>query len=939
MTQNTESKESNKPSIKKYISVKGARVHNLKNIDIDLPRNQLTVITGVSGSGKSSLAFDTLYAEGQRRFVESLSAYARQFLERMQKPDADAINGLPPAVAIGQNVSNKNPRSTVGTTTEIYDYIRLLYGRIGETIDYVTGQIVRKDTPDSVVKDILERFDEEDKLLILFPLSLKTFNLQHELEKYREMGFSRFVIGDSPDIIDLNEVNLEADANIDDVFILADRIKLRKDVDSIARLNESIEAAFRSGGGRVSVRNLSKNETRKFSTAFECADSGIVYEEPAPNLFSFNNPHGACPKCQGYGRTVGIDENLVIPDRSRSIRQDALHPFKGEVFSKYKNMLINIAPNYGIDVNLPISDLSEDDLQIIWNGANEYPGLNGFFKILEDKNYKMHYRVILSRYRGYTKCKACGGSRIRTSARQVYVGGKNVPEIINMPLEKALDFFKTIELTDYRQEVAGQVLTEIIWRLQLLVDIGLEYLTLARLAHTLSGGESQRINLATALGSQLVSTMYVLDEPSIGMHPRDTQRLINILFKLRNLGNTVLVVEHAPDIIRVADNIVDMGPDAGEHGGGVVFSGSFEDLLNSERSYTAKYFNGELKIQIPEHRNVGNGRKIIVHKPRENNLKIDTVVFPLGNMVAVTGVSGSGKSTLVHDILYAGLKRNRGGYQGTVGKYGRIEGGEEIENLEFIDQSPIGRSSRSTPASYTKVFDTVRELFASTQAARQLGLKPGYFSFNVPGGRCEECEGDGIINVDMQFLPNVTLPCESCRGTRYKLETRNLLYKGKSIVDVLAMTVDEAYDFFQENNKIERKLSILKDIGLGYLQLGQPSTMLSGGESQRIKLAGHMESSSNQTLFIFDEPTTGLHMHDISKLIEAFRKLVRYGHSVIIIEHNLHLIAASDWVIDLGPEAGERGGSLTGSGTPEEITKIESHTGKALKEFFERELL
>lgn len=933
-------KENIVKSENKFISVRGARLHNLKNVDVDIPRHKFTVITGVSGSGKSSLAFDTIYAEGQRRFVESLSSYARQFLERMHKPDADSVTGIPPAIAIEQNTLQRNPRSTVGTNTEIYDYLRILFGRVGETICYSCGEKVKRDSPESIVDDI-SKFDDGDKIFILFPIADTTETLKNSLDNYREKGFFRIVKKNSFELTDLETDDYDYRDKPEDIYILADRLIYRKDEENITRLTDSVELAFNNGSERVAIANLSMGKFFYFSGGYECSNCDIIYEEPDPKLFSFNNPHGACPKCQGFGRTIGIDEDMVIPDRSKSIRMNAIGPFKGETMSKYLRMLIRIAPDHGIDIDAPISELSDEQWKIIWDGTKGFPGINGFFAMLEEKSYKMHYRVMLSRYRGYTTCKACGGSRLRTSARQVFVSGKNIPELIKLPLERVYKWIDSIDLNDFQREVAGQVIREISWRLKLLLDIGLEYLTLSRLAHTLSGGESQRINLSTALGSSLVGTLYVLDEPSIGLHPRDTRRLLNILFKLKNLGNTVIVVEHDPDVIRFADYIVDMGPLAGEHGGEVVFRGIFDEMLEDDKSLTGKYFSRKKTINFNRKRRKGNGKKITVINPRENNLKINKVEFPLGCMTVVTGVSGSGKSTLVHDILYGGMKKMRGAYQGIAGKFDNITGDEYVEHIEMVDQTPIGRSSRSTPATYTKAFDSIRELFADTQASKQHGWKPGYFSFNVPGGRCEVCEGEGVVTVDMQFLPDVQLECESCKGTRYKREVRNILYNGKSIVDVLNLTIDEAVEFFSDVPKITRKLQNLREVGLGYLRLGQPSTNLSGGESQRIKLAGHLDSgASGDTLFIFDEPTTGLHMDDISKLLGCFDRLVDSGHTVVIIEHNLHIIASADRIIDLGPEAGDNGGEIVVEGTPEQIIKKggNSHTGLALKEFFDREI-
>lgn len=920
------------------IQVKGAKLHNLKNIDVEIPHGKLTVITGLSGSGKSTLAFDTIYAEGQRRFVESLSAYARQFLERMSKPDVEIISGLPPAIAIEQKKHSKNPRSTVGTATEIYDYIRLLYGRVGKTYCKSCGKLISRDTPESIVASLCV-CDENDKLYILFPLSEQARNLGDELKRFREKGFFRVIVGSSNDIIDIETQSLAPETEIRNVLMLADRIVYSADKDISTRLNESLELAMKLGNGKIVIRNLTKQIDYKFSSLYECNDCDIVYQEPHPRLFAFNNPYGACPSCQGFGRTIGIDEQLVIPDTSKSIRKNAIHPFKTPGYAHFLRALIQEAPAYGIPLEQPLNTFSDELMTFLWEGGGIYPGLNEYFKILEDGIRKVQNRVALSKYRGYTRCKACGGSRIRTSARQVFVKGMNIPTLIKMPLEDVHSFLENLELSKYEEQVAGQVLKELKWRIKLLLDIGLYYLNLERLTHTLSGGESQRINLSTALGSSLVGTLYVLDEPSIGMHPRDTRRLLDILFRLRDLGNTIIVVEHDPDIIRVADHIIDIGPLAGEHGGELIHQGDWKSLLENDKSLTGLYMSGKKQIPAVERKKISGDKKITIINPRENNLKMDKVAFPLNCICAVTGVSGSGKSTLVRDILYAGVKRMLGGFDEHVGTYKKIEGIENISNIEMVDQSSIGRSSRSTPITYTKVFDSIRDLYASTQAAKQMGWKAGYFSFNVPGGRCETCEGEGTISVDMQFLPDVKLVCESCKGTRYKREAQSILYKNKSIVDVLNMTVSEALEFFAENPKITRKISILQDVGLGYLKMGQPSSMLSGGESQRIKLAGHLESESNSnTLFIFDEPTTGLHLDDISRLLACFRRLVEKGNSVIIIEHNLHIISSADWIIDLGPDAGENGGNLVASTSPEQLAKNKnSFTGKALKEFYSKD--
>lgn len=924
------------PEIKenKFISIIGARQNNLKNISLQIPRNSITVITGVSGSGKSSLAFDTIYAEGQRRFVESLSAYARQFLERMQKPDVDSISGLPPAIAIEQKPPSKNPRSTVGTVTEIYDYLRLLFGRIGITICKSCGKQVKKDTPESVVNDIKQLANNGDKIYILFKLQPQIRNLKSELQRYKESGFYRILIGKSNEIIDLNIQSIPDDTDLNDVLILADRLIYDNEVDTISRLTDSVESAFSSGFGKIIIRNLTQGIEHKYSNIYECAECDIVYLEPEPRLFAFNTPFGACPHCQGFGRTIGIDENLVIPEPHKSLSELAIHPFRTPAFMHHQRALVKVATKLGIPLNIPYHQLSEKHKQIIWDGYDTYIGINGYFNMLEEKSYKMNYRILLSRYRGYTNCRHCGGSRIRTSARQVYVNGINIPQLVKLPIDKLHNFFENLELDDYKLKIVGNVINQIKWRLRLLIDIGLEYLSLDRLMHTLSGGEAQRINLATALGSSLVGTLYVLDEPSIGLHSRDTDRLINILKRLKSLGNTVVVVEHDPDIIKSADFIIDLGPLAGEKGGEVVFAGSPDEICKNPNSLTGRYICNSINTDGNKNYKPNFKNWLTIYEPKKYNLKMDKVRIPLNCITAITGVSGSGKSTLVYEILYPALKRS---YISETGYYKGIKGGEIITHVEMVDQSPIGKSSRSTPATYTKAFDAIREIFAQTPMARQLGWKPGHFSFNVPGGRCDVCDGEGTVSVDMQFLPDVILECEACKGTRYKREVRNVLFKGKSIVDVLNMTVDEALEFFDGHSKVTKKLKILSEVGLGYLKLGQPSVMLSGGESQRIKLANHLDIiSDNHTLFIFDEPTTGLHLHDIEKLLACFEKLVLAGNSILIIEHNLKVISYADWIIDLGPEAGDKGGYVIAEGTPEKIAQNEkSYTGIALKKYFE----
>lgn len=921
---------------RKQISIKGANLHNLKNINVEIPHNKLTVITGVSGSGKSTLAFDTLYAEGQRRFVESLSAYARQFLERLSKPDVESISGLPPALAIEQRKYSKNPRSTVGTSTEIYDYLRLLFGRIGVTICRSCNKEIKRDSPESVIKTLL-KLKENTKFYILAPLSPQTRSIEKEFAKLRELGFFRFVRNESDTIYDFDNSNAYKNESPEFIYILIDRVIINQDKDSISRITDSLEQAFKVGNGKIIIKNLDKNEVLNFSSNYECPDCDIVYVEPEPRLFSFNNPFGACPSCQGFGRTIGIDDNLIIPDKSKSLRNGAIHPFRTPKFNKFQIALMDEAPDWNLPVDLPYNQLNNDQKDLVWNGFGEYDGINGFVKMLEENNYKMHYRIMLSKYRGYTSCHACSSSRLRTSARQVFIKQSNLPALIEMPIDKLLEFFINIKLTKFQNEIAGKIVEVIKHRLNLLNEIGLNYLTLNRLTHTLSGGEAQRINLATALGSSLVGTLYVLDEPSIGMHPSDTEKLLKILFKLRNLGNTIVVVEHDIDIINHADYLIDLGPNAGEFGGELVFSGTPDEINGNNKSLTCQYLLGNKQNQIPKKKSKGNGKKIELIKPRKHNLRMEKVSIPLRCMVVITGVSGSGKSTLVHDVLYDGLKHSLIGNTRETDLFEKINGSIWLDNVEMVDQSSIGKSSRSTPVTYTKVFDFIRELFASTQAAKQLGWSPGYFSFNVPGGRCDVCDGDGFVTVDMQFLPDVTLLCESCHGSRYRRDANNILYKGKSIVDVLKMTIDEAVIFFAEIPKISKKLQIMQDVGLGYLRLGQPSTMLSGGEAQRIKLAGHLDGKhSNSVLYIFDEPTTGLHLDDIDKLLRSFRKLIDAGNSVVIIEHNLHVIASADWIIDLGPGAGFAGGLVVAEGTPAQVSNKDTQTGIALKQFLTR---
>jgi excinuclease ABC subunit A len=907
-------------------------VNNLKDISCDIPRNAMTVISGVSGSGKSSLAFETLYAEGQRRFVESLSSYARQFLDRMNKPDVESITGLPPAIAIEQRGFARNPRSTVATQTEIYDYLRLLFGRIGITI-CTCGREVRKDTPAHAASVIME-WNEGDRVYVLFPIHIGEHSFEHTIQSLIENGFYRAVLPASSEIIDLQEKPLSSIDDPDQMLMLGDRIIIKQDEAFLSRLTDSLETAFSLGHGRVTVRNITTMEDACFSNVHECAFCGIEYQEPEPRLFSFNSPFGACKTCQGFGRSIGLDKSLVIPDMHLSLQKGAIHPFRTAGFTEYHRDSLDFAKRHSIPIGIPYSMLTEKQQEMLWTGDALYPGINGFFAYAEEKAAaKVGYRVLLSRYRGYTTCHDCNGARLRQSARRVFIAGKTLPDIIRMTIAEAFAWFDALSVSEIQFKIAEMVLKELHSRLRMLVDIGLEYITLDRMAHTLSGGESQRITLATSLGSSLVGTLYVLDEPSIGLHHRDTWRLMQLLKKLRSLGNTVVVVEHDPDIIASADHVIDIGPKAGELGGEIMFSGSVQDMLASKQSLTGHYLSGKKGIDIPKQRSKGNGHALEVIEPRERNLKGDYVKIPLGCITVVTGVSGSGKSTLVHEVLAPALKKKYSGFAGSIGACKDILGAEHLQGIEIVDQSPIGKSSRSTPVTYTKAFDAIRDLFAETPAAKQLGWRSGHFSFNVPGGRCETCEGEGSVTVEMQFLPDITLPCESCKGTRYKKEARDITYKGASIVDVLGMTVQEALAFFAGNKRIINKLQVLFDVGLGYVRLGQPSTKLSGGEAQRIKLATAIDDSkAEKTLFVFDEPTTGLHLDDIATLLACFRALVSKGHSVLIIEHHLNIIAAADHVIDLGPEAGEQGGYVIASGTPEEIMKEKrSHTGKALK--------
>ena len=932
--------------------VRGARTHNLKNIDVTLPSGKLIIITGVSGSGKSSLAFDTIYAEGQRRYVESLSAYARQFLERMEKPDVDRIEGICPAIAIRQKNSVRNPRSTVGTTTEIHDYMRLLFARIGRTFCRQCGQEVIRETAEVVAKRLGE-LPEGTRLLLGFALPVIAMaaskaGADHEngdednedllpltdpitemLDGLRRRGFARLLIDGRA--VGLDEVDRTALKSRTTLEVVVDRLRIEGDLRS--RLTDSIETCYREGGGAAFTVNADTGGRLEFSERFECRTCGIAYETPQPRLFSFNNPFGACPTCHGFGNIIELDMDLVVPDSSKSINQGAIEPWSKPHYRAQLAELKRAARKRGTRLDVPWIDLTDEERTFVVEGDGEYEGIRGFFRWLDRKKYKVHVRVFLSRYRGYLACPDCGGARLRREARNVRVGGRTVDEVSALTVLGAQKFFADLQLTEKESAVADKVLREIRRRLTFLSDVGLDYLTLDRLSSTLSGGESQRINLATSLGSALVGTLYVLDEPSIGLHARDNQRLIDILQQLRDQGNTVLVVEHDEDIIRVADHIVDIGLGAGEQGGRVVYSGELPGLLQETRSLTAKYLRNELAIPVPSPRRRGTGQKIRLKGAAEHNLKGVDVEIPLNTITCVTGVSGSGKSTLVHDVLFAAIKRQKGDWDRRVGAFRDLDGLEYITDVALVDQTPIGRTPRSNPVTYLKAFDPIRELFSLTKDAKARGLTASHFSFNVPGGRCEACQGEGEVRVEMQFLADVFVPCDQCDGMRFKPQILEVRYRGKSVHQVLEMTVREALTFFSQSPKVLRRLQVLDEIGLGYLRLGQPATTLSGGEAQRIKIAAHLASfGGERVLYILDEPTTGLHFDDIAKLLAAFRKLVDAGHSLLVIEHNLDVIKTADYVIDLGPEGGEAGGRVVAAGTPEQISQVDaSYTGQALR--------
>ncbi|MFA5587813.1 MAG: excinuclease ABC subunit UvrA [Mariniphaga sp.] len=922
----------------RVIEIQHARVHNLKNISLKIPLNQFIVVTGVSGSGKSTLAFDTLFAEGHRRYVESLSSYARQFLGRINKPEVDFIKGIPPAIAIEQKVNTRNPRSTVGTSTEIYDYLKLLYARIGKTISPVSGKEVTRHTVTDV-SVFINSFPENTRASILAPLRPKNGrSLLQEAELLMQQGFTRIELHD--EIIRIDELLKSGNNSFcsGDCNIVIDRIAVKNDEDTQSRIADSVQTAFFEGRGDCVIKIFQNGEISEhtFSNRFEA--DGIDFEEPTVHTFSFNNPVGACPTCEGYGKIMGIDENLVIPDKSLSIYQEAIACWRGEKMSRWKDRLIYSADQFGFPVHKPFYELTEEQKELLWTGNRYFKGLNRFFEYLEEKNYKIQYRVMLARYRGKTVCPECKGSRLRKEAGYIKVAGKSIQELVLMPVSELNSFFQNLELTDYDRSVARRILIEIKSRLAFLCDVGLGYLTLNRLSSSLSGGESQRINLATSLGSSLVGSLYILDEPSIGLHSRDTQRLIGVLQKLRKIGNTVLVVEHDEEIIRAADQIIDIGPFAGQHGGKVVFQGTLEELEQKPESLTTKYLTGKEKIEVPKFRRKCRNA-IEVVGARENNLKNINIKFPLNTLTAVTGVSGSGKSSLVSEILFPAVAKTLGEYSERSGQHDSIKGDlKMISAIEFVDQNPIGKSSRSNPATYLKAYDEIRKLFSEQQAAKIQGLKPSHFSFNVDGGRCDECKGEGTIRVEMQFLADVFLVCESCGGKRFKDDILDVQYKGKNINDILNLTVDEAIGLFSSGSsstekKIAKRLLPLQEVGLGYVNLGQSSNTLSGGESQRVKLASFLaQERSSPTLFIFDEPTTGLHFHDIRKLLDSFNALISRGHSIIIVEHNLEVIKSADWVIDLGPEGGDKGGKLVFAGTPEDLVKQKnSYTGMALK--------
>lgn len=920
----------------KNIIIKGARVHNLKNIDVAIPKNKLVVITGMSGSGKSSLAFDTLYAEGQRRYVESLSSYARQFMGRMNKPDVDYIKGIAPAIAIEQKVITSNPRSTVGTSTEIYDYLKLLFSRIGKTYSPVSGNIVRKDTVSTVV-DFISALGNESVVTIFCPLfPHNNRSLKEELAVLLQKGFLRISyenkIRKIEDILEDKDFKDFELTNENTVQILIDRIVVNDEEETLSRIADSVQTAFFEGKGDCYVEHDGKSN--HFCDRFEL--DGIRFEEPTPNFFSFNNPYGACKRCEGYGNVIGIDEDLVIPDKSKSVYDNAIAPWRGEKMREWLNKLIHNADKFKFPIHRPFNDLTEKEQQLIWTGNKYFGGLDDFFKELEEQTYKIQYRVMLSRYRGKTNCPDCKGSRLRKDASYVKIGDKSIIDVVLMPLATIQNFFENLKLSETDKKISKRLLAEIQNRVLYLNNVGLGYLTLNRLSNTLSGGESQRINLATSLGSSLVGSIYVLDEPSIGLHPRDTNKLIEVLLSLRNVGNTVLVVEHEEEMMKAADHIIDIGPEAGTHGGNLVFSGTYKEIIKDKNSLTGQYLSGKEKIDIPARRRNWKDH-ILIKGARENNLKNIDVKIPLGVFTVVSGVSGSGKTSLIKKIFYPALQKAIGNYSGEqTGAYDGIYGDYElVSQVEMVDQNPIGRSSRSNPVTYVKAWDDIRALFSALPASKAAGLKPAAFSFNVEGGRCDVCQGEGEVKIEMQFMADIYLPCETCGGRRFKQQVLDVTYQDKNVADILDLTIEEAVTFFSKEPKILNKLQPLVDVGLGYVHLGQSSNTLSGGEAQRIKLASFLIKGNNasKTMFIFDEPTTGLHFHDIKKLLIALNTLIEQGNSILVIEHNMDMIKSADWVIDIGPEGGDKGGNVVFEGTPEDLLAVNaSYTAKYLKD-------
>jgi excinuclease ABC subunit A len=920
---------------KKNILIKGAQIHNLKNLDVAIPRNKLVVITGLSGSGKSSLAFDTLYAEGQRRYVESLSSYARQFLGRLDKPKVEYIKGIAPAIAIEQKVNTTNARSTVGTSTEIYDYLKLLYARIGKTFSPISGLEVSKKTVSDVINEA-KTFAIDSKWLLLAPIHLEEGRkLEDKLKVLLQQGFARILVNN--EMVRLDQIDQHSLDN-KDILLIIDRIVINHETsgeeDFFNRLADAVQTAFYEGKGICFLQELNTDKKFIYSSNFEL--DGIQFLEPNVHLFSFNNPYGACPVCEGYGNIIGIDEELVVPNTALSVYENAIFPWRGESMGWFRDELVNNSHKFDFPIHKPYFQLTEAQRELIWKGNKYFQGLNDFFKELEEKNYKIQNRVMLSRYRGKTKCHSCKGKRLRPETNNIKVGGKTLSELVDLSIKNTILFFNNLELSEYDQKVAKRLLIEINNRLSFLQEVGLDYLTLNRNSASLSGGESQRINLATSLGSSLVGSMYILDEPSIGLHPKDTERLIKVLLSLRDLGNTVIVVEHDEDIMKAADMIIDIGPEAGTFGGELVAQGTYEEILKSS-SLTSLYLNGKLEIEVPKTRRKFKNH-IDVKGARENNLQNIDVTFPLDVLTVITGVSGSGKSTLVKKILFPAMQKKLDGIGEKAGQFSELSGSfSHIKHIEYVDQNPIGRSSRSNPVTYIKAYDDIRDLYAKEKLSKNRGYQAKHFSFNVDGGRCESCKGEGSINVEMVFMADVSLPCETCNGKRFKKEVLEVAFEGKNIDNILTMTIDESLVFFTETKqtKITQKLQPLQDVGLGYVQLGQSSSTLSGGEAQRIKLASFLVkgATKDKALFVFDEPTTGLHFHDIKKLLTSFEALIEKGHSIIVIEHNLDMIKCADYIIDLGPEGGENGGKLLAFGTPEEIVKSKnSVTGKYLKE-------